>query len=258
MRNWGRNIVIDGSWLEQAGAYQGNQDTFGLRPYKAEIYERHVQDLMRQLEQSSKVGGAMIKAINQSPRQLRIVPHLVGSVAATSAHIVTTGKENQCLKVACAAGGSDVVIRFEPQTYTNTFFREQWDRSGIVRPDDVLLHELIHALRIMRGILDWTPMGNKYDRVEEFCVILLTNIYVSEVGRTNDLRGDHRAPFVTLKQANHSHWGDADVIHYMNFQKEIDGLVKAMPDICAAITSLNIEWNPIRRQYWHYKLQGNW
>ena len=258
MRYWGKNISIDGSWLEKVGAYQANQDTMGLRPYQAMLYEHTVQGLLRQLQNSS-VGSAVIQMINQSPRELRIIPHAILSFEQSSAHITTDGKESQCLKQACPSGGSDSVIWFEPQTYTDPMFRDVWDRHGIIRPEDILLHELVHALRIMRGIFVWKTMAHKYDKVEEFYAILLANIYASEMGRSGDLRGDHRAPYHRLKdETDQGLWADSDMIHYMNFQDEVDELVRSMPDLCFKVASLQVAWNPLRRQYWYKKMQGNW
>jgi hypothetical protein len=58
-------------------------------------------------------------------------------------------------------------------------------------PDTTLLHELVHALREMRGQLNQVPTWQKgYDNEEEFFAILVANIYMSEQGRKN-LRQDH-------------------------------------------------------------------
>src|SRR5262245_42309137 len=102
MRYWGKNIVIDGSWLEKEGVYLPNQAVIGLQAYKATIFEETVQGLLRQLQGSSRVGAAVIQMINASPRELRIIPHGILEME-DSAHIVTDGKEKQCLKQKCSA-----------------------------------------------------------------------------------------------------------------------------------------------------------
>jgi len=69
--------------------------------------------------------------------------------------------------------------------------------NGVLPPlpgDDageVLLHELVHALRQMSGLLDPYPMERGFDTQEEFFAVLVTNIYTSERGRFRQLRGDH-------------------------------------------------------------------
>jgi hypothetical protein len=57
--------------------------------------------------------------------------------------------------------------------------------------DDQLLHELVHALREMRGELNQIPTDDKaWDNEEEFFAILVTNIYLSELGKKY-LQGNH-------------------------------------------------------------------
>jgi hypothetical protein len=49
--------------------------------------------------------------------------------------------------------------------------------------DDLLLHELIHAIRIMQGKDNPVPTDDKhYDNQEEWLAILVTNVYMSEKG----------------------------------------------------------------------------
>lgn len=58
-------------------------------------------------------------------------------------------------------------------------------------PAEMLLHELVHALREMSGRENTLPMGRGFDTREEFFAILVTNIYSSERGRFRPLRADH-------------------------------------------------------------------
>jgi hypothetical protein len=59
-------------------------------------------------------------------------------------------------------------------------------------PDNVLVHELVHALRYMRGVLNMVPtLDKEYDNEEEFFAILVANIYMSETGRTLFLASHH-------------------------------------------------------------------
>jgi hypothetical protein len=51
-------------------------------------------------------------------------------------------------------------------------------------PDYALVHELVHALRYMRGVLNNVPTWDKeYDNEEEFFAILVGNTHISEKGR---------------------------------------------------------------------------
>src|SRR5205823_6428657 len=56
-----------------------------------------------------------------------------------------------------------------------------------------LVHELVHALRMMEGKWNQQPTDDPhYDNVEEWAAILLANIYMSERG-DHPLRASHSA-----------------------------------------------------------------
>jgi len=58
-------------------------------------------------------------------------------------------------------------------------------------PDVTLVHEMVHALRMMRGQLVCMPTWDKgYDNEEEFFAVLVANIYMSEKGKTR-MRANH-------------------------------------------------------------------
>ena len=62
-------------------------------------------------------------------------------------------------------------------------------------PDEVLLHELIHAFSIISGSYQRGTMLMQqfdYHTIEEFMAIVLTNIYISAKKGTQSLRKDHR------------------------------------------------------------------
>jgi hypothetical protein len=58
-------------------------------------------------------------------------------------------------------------------------------------PDDVLLHELVHACRDVRGMSYMMAVSGNYDNEEEYLAIVIVNVYLSEKGKT-DLRANHK------------------------------------------------------------------
>ena len=83
-------------------------------------------------------------------------------------------------------GGADTIISFDPAL--------AWNYGPGGAPDEVLLHELVHAMRFVRGQASRcrfdTPKGYAGD-YEEFVAVVLANVYISETNRT--LRRDHDA-----------------------------------------------------------------
>ena len=82
--------------------------------------------------------------------------------------------------------GSDVEIRYTPWLFNPS----AGGGPGMVDPDEVLLHEMLHGLREMFGVFMPGTKTQRFDTSEEFVAILVTNIYRSETGRTG-LRADH-------------------------------------------------------------------
>ena len=105
----------------------------------AETYETTVQNMMRDIQRNS-IGGILIDAINRSKNQLRIIP-LTGKEQFQQGKIPQANQVGQY-----RPEGNDCVIWFEP-----------WSRMANLllgsgnSPYQVLVHELQHALREMRG-----------------------------------------------------------------------------------------------------------
>jgi hypothetical protein len=57
--------------------------------------------------------------------------------------------------------------------------------------DESLVHELVHAFRDAQGKHNPVPTKNRrYDTVEEFLAVVITNVYISSKG-DHWLRADH-------------------------------------------------------------------
>jgi hypothetical protein len=59
----------------------------------------------------------------------------------------------------------------------------------------VIVHEMVHALRQMLGWVDEVPLAGAladFVEEEEFFPMLVQNIYLSEMGHNDDLRGSHK------------------------------------------------------------------
>jgi hypothetical protein len=90
--------------------------------------------------------------------------------------------------------GSSVEISFDPDNAEACI-----NRGAASQPDDTLLHEMVHALRMMQGKYNQIPAGKAlspisfYDDEEEFLAIVVTNVYISQKDAAAPLRGNHHA-----------------------------------------------------------------
>src|SRR4051794_14239875 len=138
-----------------------------------------------------KTGRALLTAILAArPKIILIRP--IGEISVDSSGTVAfktptakgwdpmTGRE----KIATGGYAVNSLITYFPAALDGSD-----QASPGMRDDEVLLHELVHGLRDMRGQHSITAMSDGYDTVEEFMAILVSNIYASEVGRP--LRGGH-------------------------------------------------------------------
>lgn len=79
--------------------------------------------------------------------------------------------------------GADAEIYFSPDRLRS--------RGPGMNPDEVLYHEMVHAVRFLRGISGSSfRMDNGYSNEEEFAAVTVTNVYLSEKKQTV-LRAKH-------------------------------------------------------------------
>lgn len=97
--------------------------------------------------------------------------------------------------------GANVTIQYHPMMWLMDSLKT--GKVGNLMPDDVLVHELLHALRMMNGLISTMDLGDPnhstlFGNTEEFYALLVANIYVSErngkEGRGQPLRGNISTP----------------------------------------------------------------
>ncbi len=80
--------------------------------------------------------------------------------ATAKGHVERSGKDGHVLTNAMGkpilglGGGSDSTIQFTPLTFSNYCSTGKKGHKSGAHPDEVLFHEMVHAMRQMRGILD--------------------------------------------------------------------------------------------------------
>jgi len=104
-------------------------------------------------------------------------------------------------------------------------------------PDEILLHELVHALRDVSGVSFRSAVGGGYENEEEFYAVLVTNMYRSNKNRP--LFGYDTA------QIDGNNFLDTDMSP--NPRELIRRLRSAHPRLFQALMDVKAPFNPVKR-----------
>lgn len=252
---FGHNIVIDGT--PRGGA-------------RAADYERKVHEEITLLL-AFETGRAVIHELWSKRRHLRIVPRHSRSdpvnADTNAANSRAAGAPFQPVRDAwdghheAAWGfgtgrGTDVVIRYSPEVFDEDAF--EWDGTargnwfmwtGTFPPDpgndraEVLLHELVHADRMMSGRMNYLAVGHGFDTREEFFAVLVTNMYSSERGAFRPLRADHGTGLL----ADPETWRLSS-----EFQTYVRDLSASSPGLALRLMRVKTAFNPFAGAYEHH------
>jgi len=129
------------------------------------------------------------------------------------------------------------------------YYPWEWHQIGGGLPgaarDEILLHELVHAYMIQRGISSvrnlhrakFARRVRRFDIVDDFFAIMITNVYSSECGRP--IRREHHG-FTPLNRNAMS------IISDPRFRAFFDALARGAPDLVAGLRAIATGFNP-----WH-------
>ncbi len=135
--------------------------------------------------------------------------------------------------------GAETVVEFHPAGFLEAARRHSAKWAGQT-PDVVLLHELTHAMRGARGLQNNRSMYGdlRMSNYEEFCALLVENIYRSE--RKQKLRLGHGAKPAAEVAA------DSDVEFYKRYAPDIDHWHDVQSDFFRAMAGVPCTFNPFR------------
>jgi hypothetical protein len=250
-RYWGKNIVIDGSRIREE--FEDPLPTLGppnmvlhdTSNPKAAAYEEKTQGVLRQIERTA-VGGMLIRQINSSPHSLTIRA-LNERASLDQTRTIWADQSATGQRAASGGGGgTDATMWYEPEAWSHPPAKRSIDPANHFQADDVLFHELVHALRMMRGLMDLSKIRD-WDNIEDLFAIMLTNIYNSSNNRNGDLRGDHGVPFRVLGKSPLRPTEQIDESgFYARFSTDIERLWHSLSDLCFGISQVSCRWNPLR------------
>jgi hypothetical protein len=204
MRQYHSTIQIDGAAESRVGGQRFTPD-----PTQAAHFETQVAGVLDQIR-DSQTGQVLLREIMSAPmgKQIRIIPFPLNDARSVPSSEEGASPSGQQLRFPGDLRGTDeveqagqrrfdslnrpllgtgeganVTIHYHPLTWLLSSFRT--GLVGNLMPDDVLVHELVHALRMMSGmvlpinlnVLDHT---RRWGNTEEFYGVLVANIYISE------------------------------------------------------------------------------
>jgi len=235
-----------------------------------DAYEASVAQVLR-LICNYKTGQCLLREIMASPggHVLRIVP-FQGKDARTvfsSERDATpsgqpvrnpangqprTGPNNQ--PILGTGGGANVTIFYEPITWIKDTF--QTLRIGNLLPDDVLVHELLHGLRMMLALMQPLALGTaalnqRFNNTEEFYALMVADIYVSERNKKGGLNQPLRANISVPDRFQTLTGEDAkSEKFYQQFRGLIDSFCNEMLGLVwsgmGGLRYVDTDFNPIR------------
>jgi hypothetical protein len=229
MRYWGPNIRISGEWIMFSP--DRNDDNTRANPAAdAAQFEVDTQDILRQLA-TSPVAKPMLDAFTSASHSVTIrplTPNAVGKMRS-GPNVPDNALQTDWGSPGAPGPGSDATLWF----YT----RSVNVRGHLYRSDDSLLHELVHALRQVRGLWRATTVTG-WDNREELYATMVTNIFASRAGRPTDMRGSHATVFAPMAQS--------DDQFRQQYHDEILDFRTRMLDIYNILSGVQTAWNPLR------------
>ena len=189
---WCRNITIDGHFFIEG--FLG-LDCFPSSRAKleAEQYERAVYRQLDQIMRNNYAGYGVLQTITDTGKSVKIVPDSKWEKKRIEgAHATIQGWDGvRNIPASAIAGGAPSLIEFSPDS-GGTLKCHAGNKTAR-QPDEILLHELVHAMRYCQGKWYSEPLSDKgaaltWGNLEEFLAILVTNVYMSEKNR-GPLRG---------------------------------------------------------------------
>lgn len=201
------------------------------------LYETEVIKLLKEKVSRTRVGmyvlyevlnSGLILTINPPLRTFRLVD---ADSNPLNSHPIFQDRQPVCGKPVTSR------LHYVPGDYypaSNSFI----DVEPFFGNDDTLVHELFHKARMFQGLFCVVETNDPYDKLEEFFAITITNIYLSEVGKNNRLRGGHSALIESLRLNSYD--------FFMKYELRLHQLKKEMPKFFELISTVNCSFNPIR------------
>jgi hypothetical protein len=247
------NVVVAypsfGDWVRLYDA-QKNRTMSGNHELFVDMRRNHERKTLEQLNimVKSDTGQAVFDEISARPSfSVMILPFDFLPAGSWSQHAgaITRAVQSQAeslVGVPMAGQTSTGKRYFSPTKGAGTgsaadiYFTSRRHR-GHETPDEVLLHELTHATRKLRGVVHRMPVSGGYGNLEEFLATLVANIYRSEKGKPPlDYHGQDIDPAKFLD----TELSPTPRLLIATFRGK-------QPDFFAALSAIEAKFNPVHQ-----------
>jgi hypothetical protein len=244
MRLFGFQYTIDGSVTFDVDTLKPKTVN---SPADAAAFEQVILRLLHDINEDTAVGRHVLQSLWIGNE----VGFLPGTVLAAKAITKTPG---DVLPKGCTDGkftgtgkGAPAAVFINPFTLASA-------QGPAAQKDAMLLHELFHALRMSAGLLQRRPMM-RYDDLEEFYAVTISNMYVSSKYPGQALRGDHRTMLLhkidypdRVRGLMSNPGLEENALYYfaMGHRAELVQIIKEMPMLCSNLGKAPCKFNPFR------------
>jgi hypothetical protein len=225
-------------------------------------YEDQVKGILLSIMMFS-TGRAVIRAIESSHRRLHIVPRQATNQnafthpsnyrdATNAGEPVHDGMGRHRQEWGVGTGhGTPSLIRYTPWVFPNDML-PRWDAiatrnwlailgwqpvaSGL-DAEEVLLHEMVHALEQMSGRLSTRRLGYGFDTLSEFHAILVVNVFAREHSRTP--RQNHSGFNTAISQSS-------IIPNQAEFWSRVDAFRVRHPQLAKDLAAVTVWGNPFQ------------
>jgi Effector protein len=205
-----------GSWMvvnhQTADDHHGKFEQLKHR-YLAdkESYKRQILGLLKQIQQYP-TGRALLDQFTKGASLVRIRPYnmtepnaltLANDIdqqkytVARGARLNYDPKNTELYKVIGEGGGANCNILFSPEVVEalrQKIRKAHLGHAPAMAADEVLYHELVHASRMVAGLMNTKAANRWYQDTEEYLAVILANIYVSDKGGAPAFRAFYSDP----------------------------------------------------------------
>ncbi|HEY3741108.1 MAG TPA: M91 family zinc metallopeptidase [Bryobacteraceae bacterium] len=264
-----KNIVITGTIIHYTAKPKGESGPPDSVEMQVDGYETDIMLLLSRIRWTF-AGWALLRDIQRTDKMMLVIPwnelpyldkREWKGFNATSGSVYVPKIDDKPGPVNMdtvynTKAGYNALVRFNPDMWTGEalayvgFIAKPADfkQAPGVGKDEILLHEMVHGLRQLRGTTDSHKPADapNMDTVEEFMAIVLSNVYRSELKRPG-LRADHHGfaplpaaqedPAVFLSQAGVS--GESNLSRMQQFKRE-------NPNLCADMKLSPAKFNPFK------------